>query len=270
LSSEPANAAPTPDSTPDTGLPLEERKFQLDVQRFELERSKFIRDGSFFARVLPTLTTVVAALIGVYGVVYQQNQHQDQQAAQKVQQDNQAAAQTYIQTNLPEPNADLSAQIDQRAKILAANSPSVAKAIFSRLENQSDSAALKQVWEQGLQLVNSPTGASAPAVDTVYVHYREPTKDAAVTAVMTALTKAGYYVPGKQKVVQQTTGDVRFFADPSDASATQTAAAIAALVQDALANVNVNLNIQTMNLHANFPKMLSTTFEVWLPAMPNS
>jgi hypothetical protein len=71
-------------------------------------------------------------------------------------------------------------------------------------------------------------------------------------------------------VVQKTDGDVRFFADPSDANATQKAAAIAKLVQDALAGADVKLNIQTMNLHASFPKMPATTFEVWLPAMPSS
>jgi hypothetical protein len=181
MSSEPANSAPPPDPKPDTTLPLEERKFQLDVQRFELERSKFQRDGSYLARLLPTLTTVMAALIGVSGVVYQQNRHQDQQEAQKVQQDNQAAAQTYIQTNLPELKADLSDQIDQRAKILAANTTPVAKEIFSRLEKQSGTAAVQQVWNQALQVVN---GVPASAAGTVYVHYREPTKDAAVTAVM--------------------------------------------------------------------------------------
>ena len=66
------------------------------------------------------------------------------------------------------------------------------------------------------------------------MQYQKPTNEGAVSAVISALTKAAYYVPGKQTVTQQTRGDVRYYAASNDA----------------------------------FPKMPATAFEVWLPALP--
>jgi len=85
---------------------------------------------------------------------------------------------------------------------------------------------------------------------------------------MQALTKAGYYVPGKQKVVQSTEGDVRYSAAPGDSAPESGAQKIAALVEQALTSVGVTLSLKTINIRPTFPKAPATTFEVWLPPMP--
>jgi hypothetical protein len=264
------SSAPSPKLDPElrwkrSSLAWEIRKFRLqqalDREKFDLEGLRFRRDGKFWVRLGPTMvasfTTVLGALIALYGVSVKQ------EAAATA-----SEAGTYIRQNAAAITGGVSNQIDQRAKILADNPDSVAKEIFSRLVKQSDSEATRQIWNQGLQLAESSGTTPASATATVYVHYKEPANDAALTAVMQALTKAGYYVPGKQRVVQPTEGDVRYSASPGDSATESSAKNIASLVKQALASVGVKLTLNTINLNATFPKAPATTFEVWLPPMP--
>jgi len=237
-------------------------RFGLDRERFNLEPLKFERDAAFWVRLGPAIVTSIAAvagaLNGLFGVLY------SQQTA-KTNYD----AGTNIRQNAAALISSISDQIDLRAKILADNSVSVAKRIFSRLKRQSDSKAAKQLWDQGLQVTSSSGGSPAAIGGTVYAHYKESTHPSAVSAVIRALTEAGYYVPRKQKVVQDTNGDIRCSAGPDDNAIVNTAKSIASLMQGASASVGVNVTTTPINVHATFPTVPATTFEVRLPAMPN-
>jgi hypothetical protein len=238
-------------------------RLQLERERFDLERKKLKRDASFWVRLGPTAitstATVVGAMIALFGVL-------GKQEAAKTS----SEAGAYISQHAAELKAeDVPAQIEQRARILSSNPEPVAKEIFARLVKQSDSAATRQVWSQGLQAAESAGQNPAAAGATVYVQYQEPTNDAALKAVMGTLTKAGYYVPGKQKVVQETSGDIRYSAAPDDTATEAAARNIASLVQQALQSVNIQRSLRPINIRPTFPKAPSSTFEVWLPALGN-
>ena len=209
------------------------------------------------------MTAVAGALLGFAGVLYNSN------ATQRANERN-SAVQAAV-ANRDSRRADASVQIEDRAKILAANPRDVAAEIFQRLKSQSASPEERVIWDQGKQIADSPSAAApASASGTVYVHYKDSADLAAVDAVIGALTKAGYYVPGKQKVVQKTDGDVRYFAGAQDAATESTARSIAVIVQDALASAGAAHIITTKNLHATFPGVARTTFEVWLPPLSNA
>lgn len=237
----------------------EAARLDLDRRRLQFEQEKAKRESSVWSRLAPTfvtsLTAVLGALIGFGGIMYKERVDQQAQKAQNVVE------------SLSDVKPAITDQTAARAKVLANNPPDVAVEVARRMAARSTSTANRLVWQQAIEAAQSE-GKGAPAnLPTVYVQFREPTKPEAIDAVMTALVKAGYYVPGRQKVTQETNGDVRYFAPPQDTATARRAAAIASTVQQALASSGINLPITPMNRHAAFPKVPSTTFEVWLPPL---
>ncbi len=240
----------------------EAAQLALDNARLDLDKRRVDREDSFWGRLGPTLVTsvtaVLGALVGLGGVLY--SSHTTQQAAERAQTVNASVDQSNVKK-------DASDQVDARSKILADNPKDVAAEIFDRLKTQSATAAGRLIWDQGLQVAQSAQSVPTSALGTVYVHYKDPKDAAAVDAVIADLTKAGYYVPGKQQIERQTTGDVRYSAVAPDTATKAKAENIKTIVEAALKSAGVPHSMEVKNIHDMFPKAPSTTFEVWLPAL---
>jgi hypothetical protein len=234
----------------------------LEQARLDLDKRKVEREDSFWGRLGPTIVTsvtaVLGALVGLGGVLY--SNYSNQQAAERAQVVNASVAQS-------DGKKDATDQVEARNKILADNPKDVAAEIFNRLKTQSASSASRVIWDQGLQVAQSAQSVPASSAGTVYVHYKDAKDAAAVDAVIADLTKAGYYVPGKQQIERQTSGDVRYSAVATDTATKSKAENIATLVEAALKSAGAPHTMAVKNIHDMFPKAPSTTFEVWLPVL---
>jgi hypothetical protein len=234
----------------------------LDQARFDLDKHRVDRENSFWGRfgttIVTSVTAVLGALVGLGGVLY--SSYRSQQAAARAQVVDASVAQSDVKK-------DAGDQVEARNKILANNPKDVAAEIFNRLKAQAATAASGVIWEQGLQVAQSSQSASTSALPTVYVHYKDAKDAAAADTVIADLTKAGYYVPGKEKIDRQTTGDIRYSAVATDSATKGKAESIATVVEAALTSAGVPHKMEVKNIHNMFPKVPSTTFEVWLPAL---
>jgi hypothetical protein len=235
----------------------------LERERFDFERRKAQRESSFLFRLMPVLVTsstaVIGALLGFAGILYQQH-------AANIN----SEAQAYIATHLSNVQPNAADQTEARANILRSNTPAVAEEIFRRLKAQSSTPTGAIIWAQGEQVATSGGTAAASSSGNVYIQYQDANDLAVVNEVIAALTQAGYYIPGKQKVVQPTSGDVRYYAPADDKSAEENASKIASTVEQVLQAAGKPHSIKLINLHDRYPNMPVTTYEVWIPSLPGA
>ena len=96
----------------------------------------------------------------------------------------------------------------------------------------------------------------------VYIHYQDKRDSNLADDLVRSLTDSGYRVPGKELVVQRTSGDVRFFHLEERDQADH----IARLVQEFAKKRGRDLNLDSLFAGRTFPNVPRGLFEVWIPA----
>ncbi|WP_455208639.1 hypothetical protein [Kaarinaea lacus] len=101
----------------------------------------------------------------------------------------------------------------------------------------------------------------------VFLQYNDQKDKEIVDSIVgAALSEKGYNVPGSQRVIQQTSGDIRYFHE-SDKSA---ASDIETIVEKSLADKGITKDIKLIPLIGRYKNVPEGVFEVWLPPLTKS
>ena len=97
----------------------------------------------------------------------------------------------------------------------------------------------------------------------IFLQFNDPEDATRVDKIGEALASKSYAVQSKERVVQRTSGDVRFFyeSDRTDASK------IKEIVQRALVDQGVQRQIALLPLLGRYKNVPQGVFEVWLPSL---
>jgi hypothetical protein len=281
-----------------TPLPdLEQERLAIERERLALENARAEREARFINRNSgPLLSAIVAALaisISAYQNIKSEQNHLDEIKFQNSQKEHELQTADYewkrkvaelfiqhdrdiFQSNQQTKNRFISIFVATLPNdILKVVLPQFSSALVTSAEDYStligavQSTNLPKAEQATLQSavelsVKQPTTAGDSNKPVVYVHYQNASDSDAVDLIISALRQTGYRVPGKQLVVQATSGDVRYY-KPEDRDA---AAAVREAVQTALVDRFKFGPKSLMDLSKTFPNLPRGIVELWLPSLP--
>jgi hypothetical protein len=248
---------------------LDSIKLERERQVFERERLEFAKKGhdGFWRSNFPSLMTAAVSITAIAISSSQGKYFSERDLAIKRE-----------ETSLKRLDQKVQAAkfvIDNRAIILGGNTEEkvllrgvmersftddVNGPVFEMLTRTATNAATINVFN------TKPPGAAPPAAAKrkVFLQFNDSKDAITVDEVAAALSMDDYAVQGKERVVQPTSGDVRYFyeSDKDDA------ARIKQIVQDALHSKGYSQKIVLLPLIGKYTNVPSGVFEVWLPALP--
>ena len=261
-------------ATDDIGI--ERDKLEIEKKRLVLDEEKARFEQRFWHRNFGTLTTFAVAFLGLVlsvaqvWVAYLQKdrdalQKEHEVAIAQIQKDRELQSQE---------RRDLREFVSKNDALIFSTDP-VARDRMRKLMLSTFSADIVQPVFDNLLAISAPAqqatwaqarGQAADLVmeqakPLVYVHYQDKRDADLVSGLVKALTEAGYRVPGKELVVQQTNGDVRFFHSDEKDQADR----IAGLVQDFLKKQGRDQHLASLFGGRTFPNVPRNQFEVWIP-----
>jgi hypothetical protein len=250
----------------------------LDKDRFKLEQDKARFDQRFWHRNFGTMTTFGVAFLGLILSVAQvwvayiqkdrdvlQKQHEIEIAQFQKDRELQSQERRDLREFMSKNDAlifsaDGTARDRMRNLMLTTFSADLVQPVFERLFKIS-TPAQQATWDQARGEAAALVIQQAKPV--VYIHYQDKRDANLADDLIKSLTDSGYRVPGKELVVQRTSGDVRFFHQDEKDQADH----IAGLVQDfAKKRGGRDLNLATLFAGRTFPNVPRGLFEVWIPA----
>lgn len=256
------------------------KKFKIEKKRLLLDEEKARFDARFWHRNFGTMTTFAVAFLGLVlsvaqvWVAYVQKdrdalQREHEVAIAQIQKQRELESQErrdlreFVSKNDGQIfSADSAARDRMKKLMLATFTPYIVQPVFDSLFAIS-APAQQGTWAQARG--EAANLAIQQAQPLVYVHYQDKRDSGLADGVAKLLADAGYRVPAKELVVQQTKGDVRFFHSDEKDQADR----IAGLVRDYLKKQGRDQEMTPLFAGRTFPNVPRGLFEVWIPMNPS-
>jgi len=278
---------------------FEEERLAIERARLELEIRKTEREAGFFNRhagaIIGAIVSVTAVVASVYQNIHAAQQHTQELELNLAQKERELktselewkrkVAELFIQHDRDIFDSDqqtknrflhifVATLPDEVMKVIL---PELSSALVTSAEDystiigavqntslpKSEQTTLQAAVERSVKQTAQSNDQDKP---TVYVHYQNKTDAAFVDSLINALREAGYRVPGKQVVVQATSGDIRYY-KPEDKEA---ARALRDFVQPILGNRLIIGDRSLVDLSRTFPNLPRGILELWLPPLSSS
>jgi hypothetical protein len=254
-------------------------RLRIEQRRLELDEQKAKIDQRFLNRNFAAVTTLAVGLVGVLLSAAQIWVAYIQKERELLQKQHESVAEEFVKQrdfDLQEKrdlrgfvvqnyahifSDDASERDRMKNLLLSTYSAVVVQPVFDGLFAIT-SKSQQSTWAQAR--VEATAAAVEQAKPTVYVHDRGAGDAQLIDEVMKSLTEAGYRVQPKQRVVQPTNGDVRYFRS----NEADQASALATLVAAKLKAAGWNQTMTPLSLGHAFPNSPAGVFEVWIPDRP--
>jgi hypothetical protein len=251
-------------------------RLRIEKRRLELDEQKAKVDQRFLNRNFAAVTTLAVGLVGVLLSAAQIWVAYIQKERELVQKDRESITEelakqrdldlqekrdlrSFVVQNYPHIFSEDAAERDRMKNLLLTTySAVVVQPVFDGLFAITPKSQ-QSTWAQAR--VEATAAAVEQAKPTVYFQYRGAGDAQLVEDVMKSVTEAGYRVQGKQRVVQPTQGDVRYYKSNQADQAT----ALANLVAAKLKAAGWDLAMTPLYLGRAFPNGPAGVLEVWIP-----
>lgn len=238
-------------------LRLEQDKLDLEKERAKNEERFLNKNfGSIIAAVVSAAAVLVSAM--QVWIAFNEVPLKQQELETKVQEQKTKAAEFVMNNSKIVTVGTLDEQKLLRQVMEKSFSEDVYRPVSALMVARATSLEQAAVWYPVTGIVDS----EAPQHQKVFLQYANPKDAQTLDSIGTALSSKGYEVQGKERVIQETHGDVRYFHGEDQ----DTASDIKKTVEDALARQGIKreLKLIPVDRYKNIPRGV---FEVWLPSL---
>jgi hypothetical protein len=275
---------------------LEEERIAIERERLDWEKTKAKRESGFFNRhagaIIGAIVSMTAVLASAYQSIHSSQQHTEELRLQtdlKVrelqtsefewkrrvaelfilhdkdifasdQQTKNRFIHIFVATLPDDITKVILPELSSTLVTSAEDYSTIIDAVQSKGLPQGDQTALQTAVEQSVKPSALPSDQSKPMV---YVHFQDKADAAFVDSLVNDLRQAGYRVPGKQLVVQATSGDIRYYKTLDAQAARELRDVVQPILGDRLKLGDDSL----MDLSRTFPNLPRGILELWLPPL---